>query len=218
MTTALAYPDTDGIRTQTLDATDAANAIVVTDAATYEAGGAFLKRVKAILKQIAETFDGPIADAHTAHKSMLAAKKKHADPLAAAERTVKNKMVTWKRAEEARQAEKRRKLEAEERRREEERRLAEAERLEAQGRNDEAEAVIEAPVVTPPVVMAPAAPKVAGVSTRKVWKFEIVDVSLIPRQYMMPNERAIRSAVQTLGKAATIPGVRAYQDDVMAVA
>lgn len=218
MTTALAYPDTGGIRTQTLDCTDRADAIKVSDSASYEAGGVFLKTVKGILKQIAETFDGPIADAHQAHRAMIAAKKKHADPLTAAERTVKGKMVTWKRAEEARQAEERRKLEAEEHKREEERQLAEAVRLEEQGRMTDAAEVLEKPIVTPPVVMPPAAPKVAGISTRRVWKFRIIDAALLPRDCLMPNEPAIRRMVQTMGGATKIAGVEVYQEDVMAVA
>lgn len=217
MTTVLAYPNTDGIRTQTLECADAAAAMVVKDAASYKAGATFLKEVKALLKQIAETFDVPIADAHQAHKSMIAAKKKHADPLMDAEYIVKNKMTAWQRAETDRLEAERRELEAAERKRQEERQLAEAERLEAQGRTAEAEQVIDAPIHTPPVVMPPAAPKVAGISTRRVWKFEIVDVNLIPRQYMIPNEPAIRAAVRSMGKAAHIPGVNVFQDDVMAV-
>lgn len=217
MTTALACPDTDGIRTLTLDASDAADAMVVTNPIEYETAGIFLQHVKGILKQIAATFDGPIHDAHEAHRSIIAAKKKHADPLTAAERIVKGKMLAWKRAETERLEAERRELEAAERAREEERRLAEAERLAEQGRAAEADAVLEAPVTTPPVVMPPAAPKVAGVSTRHVWKFEIVDENLIPRQYMMVNQVAIRAAVRSMGKAANIPGVRVYQDDVMAV-
>lgn len=217
MTTALVYPNADGIRTQTLECTDQAESLVVTNEAEYLCAAGFLKRVKNILKQITETFDRPIADAHAAHKSVIAAKKKHADPLTAAERTVKGKMLAWQRAETDRLEAERREVEAAERKREEERRLAEAERLEVQGRTAEAEAVIDEPVYIPPVVMPPAAPKVAGISSRRVWKYRIVDVNLIPRQYMIPNDVAIGAVVRSMGKAMNIPGVEVYQEDVMAV-
>lgn len=217
MTTALAYPNTDGLRTRILEWTDAANALEVCDAVSYKTGAALLKEIKAVLKEIGDTFDEPIKDAHIAHRAMIAAKKKHTEPREVAEYIVKGKMVKWQRAETDRVEADRRVLEAAERKREEDRRLAAAERLEAQGRTAEAEAVIDEPVVTAPIVMPPAAPKVAGISTRRVWKFRIVDVELIPYRYMMPNEVAIRATVQAMGKAANIPGVEVFPDDIMAV-
>lgn len=49
---------------------------------------------------------------------------------------------------------------------------------------------------------------VAGVQTRKVWKFEIVDAALVPREYLAVDEKAIRAA----GHEEEIPGIRWYED------
>lgn len=53
-------------------------------------------------------------------------------------------------------------------------------------------------------------PPIPTVSETKIWTYEIMDVSLIPRAYMEPSDKAISDAV----KAGTrsIPGVRIYQE------
>lgn len=57
-----------------------------------------------------------------------------------------------------------------------------------------------------------AAPAVAPVKgTTKRWVFEVEDASLVPREYLVVNETAIRKAVNE--GARTIPGVRIYQDE-----
>ena len=81
------------------------------------------------------------------------------------------------------------------------------------------EAVAVKPINPPkPTVVEKSVPKIQGRSYRKGrWVFEIMDESLIPRQYLMVNESAIRSVVNGLQSGAKIPGVRVYQDDPTAV-
>jgi hypothetical protein len=47
-------------------------------------------------------------------------------------------------------------------------------------------------------------------NTRRTWKFEVVDASLLPAEFLMPNDKAIRAAV-TNGRTS-IPGVRTWQE------
>lgn len=58
-----------------------------------------------------------------------------------------------------------------------------------------------------------AANKVSGV--RRVWKFEIDDHSKVPIQYLSPDEKKIKAAVSK--GVRDIPGVRIFQDAIMAV-
>jgi hypothetical protein len=73
----------------------------------------------------------------------------------------------------------------------------------------------------PPVVLVPAAPErvtrteSGTVTMRQVWKFELVAPDELPREYLMPDERAIREAVKD--GVRDIPGVRIYSDDVAVV-
>jgi colicin import membrane protein len=50
-------------------------------------------------------------------------------------------------------------------------------------------------------------PKVAGINGRMVPQFEITDASLLPREYLVPDEKKIRGVVNALKQDAKIPGV-----------
>jgi hypothetical protein len=65
-------------------------------------------------------------------------------------------------------------------------------------------------------VIAREPPKVAGVSTREVWKFEITDPAAVPREYLVVDEARIRKVVQALKGDAKIAGVRVYAERQMA--
>ena len=64
--------------------------------------------------------------------------------------------------------------------------------------------------------VASAAPKVRGVVTKKVWKFEIVDKTKVPDQYKTIDEKKIRGVVNALKEGTDIPGVRVYWENAMA--
>ena len=58
-------------------------------------------------------------------------------------------------------------------------------------------------------VEAPAMP--TGMSVRKVWKFEIVDEDLVPREFCSPDPRKIGAS-----NTREISGVRFFQEDIVA--
>lgn len=47
------------------------------------------------------------------------------------------------------------------------------------------------------------------------WRWEVTDVSLIPREYLCPDERAIGAAVKDAGETTTIPGIRVWNDPIV---
>ena len=51
-----------------------------------------------------------------------------------------------------------------------------------------------------------------GLAMREEWRFEIVDASKLPRQFLIPNEQAIRAHVKSMKGQAQIPGVRIWSD------
>jgi len=71
----------------------------------------------------------------------------------------------------------------------------------------EATTPIEAPTYAPPVVMAPV---ISGLT--KVWKYEIIDADLVPREYCSPDAGKLQTAVKT-DKVREIPGVRIWEDE-----
>lgn len=73
---------------------------------------------------------------------------------------------------------------------------------------------MQAATVVAPVIHREA-PKVAGVATREVWKYEITDASKINPQFLMPDEKKIGAQVRALrGDAAGLigPGVRVWSE------
>jgi len=53
-----------------------------------------------------------------------------------------------------------------------------------------------------------------AVARRTIWKFEITDQTLLPREFLKPDEVAIGSVVRGLKAAAKIPGVRTWEETV----
>jgi hypothetical protein len=59
-------------------------------------------------------------------------------------------------------------------------------------------------------------------STAGIWKVEITDINLVPRQYLQPNRAVIEAAMKSSrikGGAPTvnIPGVRFYQEQSLRI-
>ena len=101
-------------------------------------------------------------------------------------------------------------------------RKAEAAKLAAKAAETQARAeskvtaleVQAAAVVAPVIQRAP--PKVAGIVTKDVWKFEVTDHSLVPREYMSVDETKIRKVVGALKGDTSIAGVRVYAEKQIA--
>ena len=52
----------------------------------------------------------------------------------------------------------------------------------------------------------------AGISTRTTWKFHVVDVARVPREYLVLDMAAIQAHVSTHKSNSSIPGIDAYPD------
>lgn len=197
---------------------DQARALRIADAATYQAACDFLKGIKALRTEIAETFEPHIKRAHEAHKALLKEKADAEAPLAEAERIAKSALVVYDQEQERIRREEERRLQAEMRRQEEERRLAEAVALEDAGESAEAEALIEEPVFVPTVAVAPSTPKVAGISYRETWSAKVTDLAKLVKwvaanpQFaglLSANMPALNGQARSLKAQMQIPGVEA---------
>jgi hypothetical protein len=60
-------------------------------------------------------------------------------------------------------------------------------------------------------------PTPAAISFRKVWKVEITDPNLVPREYLLIDTSALRKVCQATDGKAQIPGVRFVQEQSVAV-
>lgn len=184
-----------------------AHSLTVATAAEYENAGAILVAIRRVRKTITDTFEPMQKKAHAAWQEILAQRKKHDQPLEAAEKTLSQIMGNYKAEveaerqrlareeqkridEEKRAAQKKADEErAEQLRIDNEARLAHAIALEAEGKAAEANRVLNAPPPPPPPpaptpapaprMAMPEAPRAAGVSFRENWKARVVDFQLL---------------------------------------
>jgi len=120
------------------------------------------------------------------------------------------------------QVAKRQKREAEERKLREEREAkarAEAEKLKAANKNEEAVQVVKDAELVP-VASAKLAPTrgvhgTGASSTKKVWKFDLVDFAEVPDGFKKLDETALRKAIQ--GGLRNCEGLKIYQKDELVV-
>lgn len=210
-------PQTTALEERTTGIVDRAEELIVATNADLVDAGDWLIQVKRIRAEIGEAFDEPIKAAHGAHKVMLAAKKKYDDPMARAEVLIKRKVGAYQQEQERKRREEEVRQQAAARRQEEERRLREAEALEQEGRNDEAEQVVAEPIETPVVVVPATTPKVAGMSTRAVWKWRVKDKALVPREYLKLDDVGIGQRVRAMKDRHGIPGIEAFEETGVAI-
>ena len=146
------------------------NDTICQEAIDYEHG------LSALIKEIEATF-GPHKDAaHKTWKGLVAEEKRHVDPVEEAKRLIKGKRITYDTEQTRIRKEAEAKLQAEARRLAEEATLRDAIAAEAEGRLEEAEAILDEPVSVPTVTIAKTTPS-AGVSgaIREIWSARVVN-------------------------------------------
>jgi hypothetical protein len=205
-------------------AVEEARAFVVTNDDEYQRSGDVLKALKARKDAVEAFFEPMVEAAHKAHKALTDRRKSYLDPIAAADKTVRNAVLNYRQKKDA----ERRAAEAEQRRLqqiESDRLLAEAAKHEEENRPAEAAATLAmAEVVSdmkPTPVVAPP-PKMDGVSTSKVWVAEIIDEAKIPVTVAGVMLRPVDTAMLNMLAKNTkgtmeIPGVKFTQKETMRV-
>lgn len=191
----------------------------------YEAVGGELMRIKGFRKQIDSIFDPVVSAAHAAHKEAVASKKKLTDPLDMAERSFKLAMSAYQQEQDriARvEQERLRKIAEENARKERERLEAQAIKAIEKGQDEKAEALLEKSeqvVAFTPIVQAETV-KVAGISSRKVWKANIIDPAKVPAYISGVEIREISLGrveryINMTGGTQQIPGIEMYEETIM---
>lgn len=191
-----------------------ASSISIIDDAGYQHAAEFLRSCKSMQKEIEGALAQSIEHAHKAHKSLTTLRADTLAPLKEAEQLVKSKMGNYVEAEERRAAEEKRRAEEEARKAQEEENLRRAAQLEAEGRQEEAEQAVDAPISTP-VIKAPPAPRAAGTSTRKKYSVEVNDLDALvravaegkaPKGLVIANQKVLDAMAKSLKGDFDVPG------------
>ena len=224
--------ESEVVREEALSWPDRARAVPVVDNESYVVAAELLKGIKALRRRIGEVFDPHVTRAHEAHKALVREKKDAEAPLTEAEGLIKRALVTYTEDQErARRAEEQR-LREDARRREEQRRLEEAAALERQAVDSgnvalgiEAQTLLDTPVETPAVQVAPTTPKVAGISYRDTYRAQLVNLmALVTHVATHPehanlltlNQPAANQLARSLKTNLRVPGLEVVVQTVPA--
>jgi hypothetical protein len=187
----------------------------ITNQNEYNASGEYLKSVKSAYKQIEDLRMSMTRPLDDSKKRIMDFFRKPLDVLTNAEGVLKRAILGYQQAQEQARIEQERKLQAEAEKKRLEA-LRKAEEARAKGQEVKAEKYEDKAngIITP--TLAPSVQKVAGINTKMVWKFEVVDEKSIPREYLMPDLVKIGKVVRATGNTLPIPGVRIYPEETIA--
>jgi hypothetical protein len=201
-----------------------ARAMVITDQASYDAVVEMRQTLKTLRDAIEEARRERKKAKHEAWKAEVAAETAELAPVQEAERVLKALTFAWDAAQEALRRAKQAELEAEAKKKAEDEALAAAEAAQAAGAGaQEVEAILETPIVAPPVV-APkayvAAPRMAG---RESWSGKVTDMQALIRfvaanpgfqNLLQINQTALNQLARSQKSMMKIPGVEARSERV----
>jgi len=188
--------------------------IVITNQGEYDAAARLLSLIKGQKEKIGQAYDSIVEKAHQAHKEAVAKRSGFLNPLEESKKLVNRLMIEYvSEQEKAAKLEQKRLQDLADKAADIEKKKLEAKiaRAEASGKEEKAEALKEeietvtpifVPVITPQVV------KPQGVSYRDKFTAEVIDFSLLPDSYKLPNQSALDRIAQATKGTVPIPGVK----------
>uniref|UniRef100_A0A6M3JTT7 Uncharacterized protein n=1 Tax=viral metagenome TaxID=1070528 RepID=A0A6M3JTT7_9ZZZZ len=188
--------------------------IVITNQEQYNDSAKLLDLIKEQKEKIGLAYDSIVEKAHEAHKEAVAKRKKYLDPLETAKGIINKLMLSYKDEQERKAQEEQIRLQkiAEKAAEEELKKLeAKIERAKASGKEEKAEELETQkeniiPIIVP--VIAPAINRPTGISYRDNWCAEIVDLNLVPREYLIANMAMLNGMAKSTKGSAKISGVK----------
>jgi hypothetical protein len=150
-------------------------ALGIKDEPSYREACEFRVNVDRQKKAWAVVIKPAVQAAHQAHQRIKAVENLVAAPLDSALDILDPQISRWRVEQENARRIEQEKINRQLKKDEEDRRMKEAEELHKSGKSEEAEAILEAPIVAPQVVL-PSNTKVAGISDRVYWSAEVFDL------------------------------------------
>ena len=175
--------------------------IEVVDQPSFALANGLISRLQAQKKKVVEFFADPKKKAADAHKAIVNAEKAMLMPVDTRINALKCATTRWYAAEQQRIA-----AEEEKARKEAEEMAKLAAEAEESGDSETAqEAIIAATLAQATVTVMP---KSKGTAMRELWSAVVVDPSLVPREYLIINQKALDALARATKGSVTIPGVK----------
>jgi hypothetical protein len=217
-TTVVVMPATAEITVQSLSLSSrAASVEIIRTQSDADRAAEVRAAGKAMLKQIDDLFDEAIKNAHVLHKGLLSKKKEAAEPIEKVITGLNRQLGLFEDAKEKRRLAEQRRLQEQARIDAETQALAEAASLEAMGQRSAAEMVLNEALESPAIQhVVLAKEKTAGIASRQVWKWELVDIGKIPSMFLVITREPSTGLNQTISTGAIGALVRALKDKEVA--
>jgi len=190
----------------------------VTTQEQYTTAGDYLRSIKQSSKKLEDlrvSLTRPLDDSK---KRIMDLFRTPLEKLIQAELTLKRGMLGYQQEQERKRREEEDRLQ-EIARKEAERLSRRADKAEDKGNIAKAEELRlksqETASITP--FVAPTIQKAEGTSTKKIWKYEIINEDLIPRKYLTPDLLQIGKEVRACGETLTIPGIRIFSEETLSI-
>jgi hypothetical protein len=195
--------------------TEFARTVAIKTNEQYQAAANYLKSIKGLLGKIEDARTRVTKPLLAAQREVNAQAKDAAEPLQKAERLIKVAMDGFIQEQNRLRLEEQRKAD-EAARKQQEKLQQQAAKAMASGKMEKAAELeqLATAVVAPAIHRDP--PKVAGIVTKEVWKFEIIDPNQVPRNFCSPDEQKIGGVVRALKGDTQIPGVRVWKENQIA--
>lgn len=149
--------------------------LAIKDDPSYRAAAEFRKTIETQRKNWALVIKPAVQAAHLAHKKVKDVENMVDRPLNSALEILDPQISRWRVEQENQRRIEQEKINRKLRQDEEDRRIAEAEELEKSGKKEEAEAILEAPIQAPEVVL-PSTTRVDGIADRTYWSADVFDI------------------------------------------
>ena len=213
-------PDTSSLDLKRADVMEQALALAkpTTDDQLIAADEFAAKIIKSLKAEIKEAWDANIKSAYELHKGLKAKRDQYLQPVLEAEEQIRAGVMVYRKERDKKIAEERRKREQAARDKAEREKKKTVAKLEKGGAS-EAEvkrAVRDAPAPEPVVMPSEDLKLKSFKKPQEVHDYRVVDEDRIPRIYMIPNHKAIRTVVRGMKDKTNIPGIEVFTKPVMA--
>lgn len=218
--------DPEELKAAALELKSQAAAIVINSPEAYALAAKTGMAIARMRDALEKTFRPGIQEKHQAWKAELTILNHYDQPLEQDQNRLRSGMIAFsneQRRKEQEEANRLRQIEQKKAddlaiQKAQELKLSDAIEAEERGEVELRDVILASPALplaaayVPPVHVPTSVPSVKGSSQRESWTFEITDLALIPREYFVLDEKAIRAVVRSLKGRTSIPGIRAYDE------
>lgn len=195
--------------------TEFARSVVIKTAEQYQIASGYLKSIKGMLSRIDDAHARVKRPILAAGRELDAQKNEASAPLKSAELLIKRAMTDFSNEQDRIRREEQRKAD-EAARKQQEKLQQQAAKAIASGKVEKAVEFEQRAAAVVPAAIQREAPKVAGIVTKEVWKFEVTDPAAVPREYLSVDEKKIGGVVRSLKGDTNIAGVRVWSEKSIA--